>query len=191
MQSLGFSVREARSQLWLLLLFLSFIFLPFDLLSAQVGSAKPSENDTLSVQIAGVRRLIKEIHSSHDLGELKTVCIYLQEDGKWLEEEEVGRNQLDLEWVLREELNLRVAPRASCVKGGESFTRPERLFRDAETGEAAAFLRISEPTFESPTQARLSVGYHFGPLWGQGFRGDLELSDDGWSITDWRPTWQS
>jgi len=162
------------------------------LVLAQAPSPRPAENDTLAIQEAGLRRLV-DMTKHHPLGEVRTVCLLLREDGRWLGEGEVGRNQAGIARFLREEFEVRTRPRTGCVgaeayQRGESFERPDRLLRDAETGEPAAQFRISEPDLTSPSQGKLSIGYSFGPLWGKQWACSLEKVEGRWLIKECRVT---
>lgn len=64
----------------------------FDLVSAQDILLHTPPNDTLSIQKFGLRRLLDTI-SPHPPVELKTVCLFIREGERWLEEDEVGRSR--------------------------------------------------------------------------------------------------
>ena len=157
--------------------------------SAQSTVGDQEVSDTLLIQQAGLRRVLETI-DEHQLGPLKTVCLLIQsrdEPGGW---GETNENRPPLERFLQEEFRLRTRPRSGCVSG-EGSTRPGRLFRDSETGEAAAFLHLSVPNMSCPDAATVDVGFGLGPLWGRGQRCELRRGEGKWSIVACRDTWIS
>ena len=165
--------------------------IPFSPGSGQSIPEGHESNDTLLIQHAGLRRLLETI-DDHQLGPLETVCLLISEEGTGFGSGETSENRPQLERFLEDEFHLRTRPSDACVSGEGSRTRrPNRLFRDAETGEPAALLKLSEPTFRGRDSASVQIGFHLGPLWGRGGPCELERTEDGWSIIDCRDAWVS
>jgi len=155
---------------------------PSRLASGQSTSEGQELNDRLSIQQAGLRWLMKNM-DKHPSGDLKTVCLQVREDrGRGVAKEEVSAEERQrVERFVRDEFDLRPAPSDRC---GRQMT-PEgwgRGYIDPETTDPAGFLVFTWVSVPAQGNATIEIGFHLGPLWGQGWRCEVDRRDNGWEV---------